>query len=337
MASLNIEQLLEEYPYLKDIANYTLFVSKQEFESIINSTQVRAGSGFIPKDFLIKVLTDDSYYNYAIRFFRDEINCFAVSYITNGDTGSTLSYNKVNVVNGLNYLIKSLGLSFSNEQMDRFHLLEDICSFENFLKQNGDKVFTINIDGEEYKIPIRQMIDLMQMSDEEFDEICSNDAITEINGIKKAYFVYAAYTYFNANRIIYKYITPEIIGKRIQSIKSLQKIDIQAINKHLVNTDIKHLTVKLDEQLRQALISDMPNDLTDLEKAVYIYIKMCKVLTYDDEYYALNQKGLASAKHRFVEHVSEINLQNNRVVCYEFNIIYAKLLSELGIKFKLIM
>ena len=61
---------------------------------------------------------------------------------------------------------------------------------------------------------------------------------------------------------------------------------------------------------------------------------MCKLLTYDDEYFAVNQKGPATEKHKDVNYVSNINLTNNRVVCFEFNLIYSKLLDELGINFK---
>ena len=61
---------------------------------------------------------------------------------------------------------------------------------------------------------------------------------------------------------------------------------------------------------------------------------MCKLLTYDDEYYAVNQKGSATLKHKNADHVSSISLENNKVVCFEFNLIYTKLLDKLGIHFK---
>lgn len=77
----------------------------------------------------------------------------------------------------------------------------------------------------------------------------------------------------------------------------------------------------------------MPEESTDLEKAIYIYIKMCKLLTYDEEYYAVNQRGKAIEKHQSIDHVSTITPENNKVVCYEFNVIYSKLLNQLGLNF----
>ena len=50
-------------------------------------------------------------------------------------------------------------------------------------------------------------------------------------------------------------------------------------------------------------------------------------------YYAVNQKGVATEKHRTTDFISQITLDNNKVVCFEFNLIYSKLLNELGLNF----
>ena len=60
---------------------------------------------------------------------------------------------------------------------------------------------------------------------------------------------------------------------------------------------------------------------------------MCKLLTYDDEYYAVNQRGQATLKHKDIHYVSSITPTQNKVVCFEFNLIYSKMLSQLGIHF----
>ena len=77
----------------------------------------------------------------------------------------------------------------------------------------------------------------------------------------------------------------------------------------------------------------MPENITNLEKAIYIYIKMCKLLTYDEEYYAVNQRGEVAEKHKSIDYISSITLDNNKVVCFEFNLMYSNLLNKLGINF----
>ena len=83
-----------------------------------------------------------------------------------------------------------------------------------------------------------------------------------------------------------------------------------------VKKNNSYFDVKIDSDLEQAIIEGMPEDVTELEKAIYIYIKMCKLLTYDDEYYAVNQTGIATVKRRNIDFVSSITLKNNKVVCF---------------------
>ena len=171
------------------------------------------------------------------------------------------------------------------------------------------------------------------MPTEQFNEICSNDSIKEINGYKKEVIIYAAFKFFKENKVFEEYIMPINIAQRYKEIGTLQKIDLQSINKYLTTTDKKYQDVEINEDLEKAILEGMPEEATKLEKAIFIYIKMCKLLTYDEEYFAVNQKGAATEKHKKVEYVSTITLQNNKVVCFEFNMMYAKLLSKLGIHF----
>jgi len=57
-------------------------------------------------------------------------------------------------------------------------------------------------------------------------------------------------------------------------------------------------------------------------------------LTYDEEVEALNQGEEINQKHRNISEIEKITPSNNSVMCYQFNIIYAKFLDELGIHFE---
>ena len=88
----------------------------------------------------------------------------------------------------------------------------------------------------------------------------------------------------------------------------------------------------INEELRTAVYQDMPDYTDPLMKATYIYIKLCKLLSYDEAFYAANQKGKIAEFHENREHLSEITPTNNNVVCYEFAEIYKEFLTELGIE-----
>ena len=127
---------------------------------------------------------------------------------------------------------------------------------------------------------------------------------------------------------------PDSIEKRIGFLTSGQYIDFSAVNKLMETKDTLYEKVELNPDLHDAIIEKMPEGISRLEKAAYIYAKMCTILTYDNRFMAANQKGEAAEKHKSLDYVSQISPENNEVVCFEFNMIYAKMLDEQGLHFK---
>ena len=334
MENLTTEQWLEKYPYLKEIAKYTLFTTVDDIEKIKNSEKLKIDNQEVSIEFLKRILKDYNYYDYAYRFFSNEISSFCVSYIIAGDTGGSIYYQKPQIIKGLEQLILLKRLVLQPEEKQKYEKLRENISFERFLAKNKGNNYNIFIDGNKYSIPIDQIVSLMQLSEEEFDRLCSSNEIKNIHDIPKEHFIYACYIYFREQKVFEEYLVPAVIKDRFDDIKALQKIDLQAINKYLETEDSKFKNVQIDINLKKAIMTGMPQNACDLEKAVYIYIKMCKILTYDEEYYAVNQKGSVAKKHEDINHVSTITPSNNKVVCFEFNLIYSKLLDSLGIKFR---
>lgn len=333
MENLTTEQWLIKYPYLKGYAKHIIFTTLDDFEKMQKGEKIKIDGQDISVEFLRRILQDDYYYDYATRFFNNEINNFGVSYIIGGDTGRSIKYERQQIIKGIEQLILSNQLILQPEEKRKYEKLKEAISFTAFLEKIKGTNYNIDIDGNNYVIPVEQIVSLMQLSEDAFNKLCSSKEIECINEIPKEHFIYAAYKYFMASNILDKYLMPSTVIDRFNDIKSYQKIDIQAINEHLETKDAKFKDVNLNPDLENAITSQMPEDASDLEKAIYIYIKMCKILTYDDEYYALNQKGIAAEKHKDINYVSEITPSNNKVVCFEFNLIYSKFLDKLGIKF----
>ncbi len=334
MEELTIEESLEKYPYLRKMTESIILTTSDDMKNMDNGEHILFNGEDVLVEFLKRIIQNNNYYNYAKKFLEDKIPTFGVSYIIGGDTGRTIKYSKSTIVEGIQELINSKKLVLTPEEEIRYENLRNTISYEKLLDKTKDSSFSIEIDGISYSIPIKKMIDIMDLPDEDFDEICNNSEIKTIDGIAKEYFIYASYKFFRENKVFQNYVIPENIKTRFKDIKSLQKIDLQAINRHKKTSDQIFKKVKIDEDLKSAILYSMPQDISQLEKAIYIYIKMCKLLTYDDEYFAVNQKGPATEKHKDVNYVSNINLTNNKVVCFEFNLIYSILLDELGINFK---
>ena len=333
MKDSKIEEELEKYPKLKKISDYILFTTQEDFEKLQNGKRIKIGSQEISIDFLKRILNDDLYYDYATRYFKGDINNFSVSYIINGDSGSSLNYHKSIIIGSIDRLVSSNIITLEPIEQERLDTLKNYISFDAFLEKHKDKKYDIEIDGNKYSIPIKTLIDIMQLPIEDFDNLCFNPKNKDIDGILNEHIIYAAYQFLKESKALEDYTMPNMIIRHYVDVESLDAIDIEALNKHLTTPDTVYKEVKIDENLEKEILSGMPEESTDLEKAIYIYIKMCKLLTYDEEYYAVNQRGKAIEKHQSIDHVSTITPENNKVVCYEFNVIYSKLLNQLGLNF----
>lgn len=334
METLTLEESMEKYPYLKRMSEYTIFTTSDDIKNLKNGEKVQIGDIEISTEYLKRILQDEKYYNYAYHFFTNKASSFSVCYIIGGDTSGSISYKKSQIMKGIEKLISDGKIQLQPVEQERYENLKESISFEKFLKQNKENNYSILIDGNQYSIPAFQLISFMQLSEEVFHQICSNPDIQMIYDIPKEHFIYASYQFFKKNKVFEEFMIPSEIENRFSDIQSFQAIDLQAINAYLETEDTKFKEATLNPELEREILSGMPEDATELEKAIYIYIKMCKLLTYDEEYYAVNQKGKATLKHKDIQYISSINLQNNKVVCFEFNLIYSILLDQLGIKFR---
>lgn len=334
MENLSISELLEKYPYLKSATKNYLFIENSELEELKESDVIEVDGVDVKIDFLKKVLEDNRYYSYVKKYFNGEIEDFHVTSIYMGDTVGNIGYSKLSIIKGIEYLFQNKILFLNSEEEKRFNELKNSISFDKFLQKINEEIYDVLMDGMEYHLKVKDLLDLMLMPNKEFDKLCYDNTIKTINGIPKNHFVYAAYRYFRNSGALNEYIMPEIIIKRYDDIRTFKKIDIEAINRFLETKDTKYKKFEINEELKEFILDGMPENASKLEKAIYIYIKMCKTLTYDDEYYAVNQKGKAAEKHLDINYASKISPSNNKVVCFEFNIIYSKFLSELGINFE---
>lgn len=314
--------------------NYTYFVSESLINELDKSEKVDVYGHEVNIKFLKLILQDETCFSYAKRYFKDEIRSFRISAVKDDSIIGNLFHPKGLIVKGIDILIKNNGLKLSNEEEKRFSELKEIINFNKFLDLNNDKVYDIEIENIKYSILVKDIINFFSISDSEYDKICFDDSIKEIYGIPKKHFAYAAYMYVSQKNILTRYDAPKKMCERYNEIRLGKKIDIYAMNKILNTTDIKHKDVKISDELYKAILDGMPSTFDPLEKAIYIYIKMCKILTYDSEYFASNNVGYSTLKHLDPNYVFNITPENNEAVCFEFNLIYSKLLSDLKINFE---
>ena len=101
MAEKTVEELLEEYPYLKDFKDRMIFVTEKEHNELSSSEKIYIGKDAVIIEVLKRILKDDFYFEHARRYFNNDTNEFRISYIYYGDTAGSISYKKSTIVKGL--------------------------------------------------------------------------------------------------------------------------------------------------------------------------------------------------------------------------------------------
>lgn len=331
---LELLDIISQNQYFQKMQNYTIFTTFKDYEKLTKGPQITIDGKKVSIEFLTRLIIDDVYYDYVSRFFRKEIKNFMLTYPVNRDLGKILKYSKLTIFKGLEQLIISDNIPITSKVLERFETLKENISFEKFQKSTQNELYEITIENQKYFVPIKKILSIMSMTNNEFISICKNPNINNINDIPKEHFIYACFVYFSNNNILDEYNLPNHVIKNYQGIADFTAIDLQAINMYLETKDTLHKKINIEKSLREKILDGLPLDATPLEKAIYIYIKMCKILTYDEEYYAVNQKGNPTLKHQDINFISQITPENNEVVCYEFNLILAKFLSELGVNFQ---
>jgi hypothetical protein len=113
-------------------------------------------------------------------------------------------------------------------------------------------------------------------------------------------------------------ITKEFIDAKLNNYVNRKK-DNPLSGKELMN-----------EELKNEIVSSIPSDYTKLEQCIYLYIKLCQTLSYDNSYYVNSKQFLQM--HEDFSNLEKITSQNPGAVCYEFVTLYSELLEKIGIK-----
>ena len=137
-----------------------------------------------------------------------------------------------------------------------------------------------------------------------------------------------SYDYFNMPWCIdnVKILKEQLKEEKVGEI--LELIDKQKIEFIKNSEKVSHNT-KINEELKQSIISDMPKDFNQMEQAIYLYIRLCQKFTYDDVYF-YNEEIM---KHTDVSNVANYGIKNNKLVCYVFSYIYSELLRSIGVNY----
>lgn len=274
-----------------------------------------------------RILEDPKYYSYVEKLMNGEIPVINVGFVYPYAPMRHVEISKVSIIENIEKLKKEGKINLTREAEEHLQKLCASASFASYINDASDKIYRLKIDGTKYEVPIPVLLSFIFLDSDAFYAAFKKETI---NNIASAHFAYIV-VHFLKYVILNNYIVPEVIKNRYQEIIGLQLIDIQALNQPYDNGEPIVSQIEINPDLKLAILKDMPNNLSLLEQSIFIYIRMCDLLDYDDEYYVFGQIEAFAKKHTDLKHIKEISPTNNLVVCYEFTAIYAFLLRELNI------
>lgn len=310
----NVEKLIYQFPYLNSMAQYVIFEDANFFKNIKDNEKIKIDKKDMSILLLKKILEDKDYFSYTKKIFKNEIKNFCVINVIEGNIVESIKYNNIQIIKGLEEMINQKIITDAME-IKMYEELCNIIAFERFINDKRNDIFNISIDFIEYSINVKDLIQILDLPDYEFQNLYDNYTAFEYMKMPREHLIYAILQYFKQNKICDNYIVNNTILKRLKELDSNKIIDCESINTHLTTKDKIFKEIKLDESLKNEIISGIPMKFDVLQKAMYIYIKMCKVLTCDDEYYVIRLKENSIInKHKDPFNIENINLKNNREI-----------------------
>lgn len=342
--------LLPTEGYLGHVIEDKIITTPEDAAFLSSSEEIDLSrNNKISAELLRRCLSVDSYYLIASRHMHEDnpnggiLQALRLYYNSEDDIrndrvdigGGASIPSKSDLVRGLNHLEENGALGeLQDTEKQRLAEFREITSPQSFVEKIRGTIYDTQIDGKKCILPVDNIVRFLSLSPENLKDICITDPDGKIGQLSKTEFAYAASEYLKKNKITENYVFSDNIERRINSLTSGQYIDFSAVNKLLETEDTLYEKVELNPELHDVILEQMPDGLSGLEKAAYIYAKMCTILTYDNKFMAANQKGEAAEKHKSLDYVGQISPDNNEVVCFEFNMIYAKMLDEQGLHFK---
>lgn len=138
--------------------------------------------------------------------------------------------------------------------------------------------------------------------------------------------------YIQQNFPVHCNMSQDCINKAYQRLKKAVSIHMFKINCPHISNDHFSDKINIHPDLHKAMVSNLPT-LSKDQMAIYLYIKLCYLLRYSEQFDAVGQHGKIALQHEDIQRASTVTPTNNSIVCYEFIYIYAKYLKQLGIPY----
>lgn len=243
------------------------------------------------------------------------------------------------IINNLNNSNNS-GNSFFYKSIS--NKLEDYKSDEYFIntvlarKVNGnatymDLINLISLDNEEFKKMVNSN-NFYGLSGEELLSILAKPPIYQRDNLPFHLNIKPASSRLNFSDAIQQKIKENLL--LLNYVYETEKAQVHDFSKKSLLID----AFELSDELEQSIMSEMPSNFDNLQKAYYIYKRLCQKFSYDQEYFYLQNHGRgfeSRINHYDINRLSTLT-GGEEVVCTGVSLLFAKFLDKLNIEYLLL-
>lgn len=321
-----------------------VFVSEGDFRELQDSPLVEAGiksDRKMNEETAIRAISNEYFFQKAQDIISGKIDIFQqwvcleapdssggtyldVVSITHSEIGSPAQ-----LVRTLDQLQADGKLPDLNDtESQRLAELREATSVDAFHEYCSQNELHETMDGKDFVFDGNEVFDYFDCTDEEFlDKLNQGASVSGASMPELAKFLDDHSKLFDD-----KFCLPQNVREHMSDFRRV--IDHKYINQLLETNEPMLEKAKLSPELHDAIVEGLPEDGTNLEKALYTYIKICKLLSYDDRFLAGKDGEELKDQHNSIDYLETITPENNRAVCWELNMILGKMLSEYGVNFE---
>ena len=331
------------------LAKHYLIITREEYNRYNDSFEIRLKQlikvrgrhnfekVYISQSLLIDLFQKPEMYKYILNILNLENTNknLVIKVIDNNAIVETIEYSLSMLIEGFFSVATKYKDKLSCEDKERLGYLSDKTCLKQLLKDYSLFGYERIVEGKKCKFKVSDLLNILIVSDEEYKHFFAKEMSKElVYGYSKEEYLYCLQSLIYETEIGNNYYLGEKSYERLKEIISMRYIDYEYLNSFLNTKDNFVAQINLNPEFHEEILKDMPQDYTKLEKAIYIYLKLCDTLTYGQAFLAENKVGEAKNIHSNITRLSEITKKNNQIVCWEINAIYTKFLNELGINYE---
>lgn len=331
-----LDEIVEVYgsAYKRNFANSLIIKDEKLFNKYKNedliTVSIQDEEKSISKKLIHDMLSQEGMYKYLQTNLDNSLGiALRIDYIIDKDTFFSIKITRAELIEALN----SMSDELSQKEKMRSAVVKNSLHLFSCQQKYRNYNHTCFIDGKEISIPATTLINVLTMDDDRFSAFLSGTLNYEY---KKEYIAYFLVDFAERERIFIKYVLPENVYKRYKEIKSYSLIDFEALNKIRVKNDLNEDGesildhIEISDELESYLDEQKEDSYSSIELAIYYYIKLCEVLTFDNDYYFTGNVDISLEE---LESVKAITPDNNQTTTYKFLLLFAKILSKLNMDF----